>query len=754
MPIKAVPTVRLGPRLGQIHRDGTARMTDAVVADKAPAPIGLGTFGGVFTPSILTILGVIMYLRFGWVVGNAGLVGTLTIVTIATGITFLTGLSISQIATDQRIKTGGAYYMISRALGIEVGGAIGIPLYVAQALSVALYTIGFAESLTAVFPVLNERIVAMVTAILVTALALISARTAIRVQYFIMAGIAISLVSLFLGSPLPDAAVTAVDQPTAGFWLVFAVFFPAVTGIMAGVNMSGDLADPRKAIPRGTMAAIAVSYVVYMTIPFLLQRSASTADLINDPLIMRRVALWGDAILVGVWGATLSSAVGSILGAPRILQALARDNILPKPLRFVGKGSGPADEPRIGTYVSLGLALVAIALGDLNVIAPILTMFFLATYAVVNVVSAVERFLRSPSFRPTFKVHWALSALGAIGCSAVMFLINPVATVIAAFIVVGIYLWLQRRGIKTTWGDAREGAWQALIRWGLINLRSSGHAKTWRPNFLVLAGSPSKRWYLIDLANTISHDRGLLSVATILPEPVTSERKTQLASTIRDHLEERSVEALVRVVSAPSPYVGAALLVEAYGLGTLIPNTIMLGDGETTGNRTEYATMLGHIHDANRNIVLVRAAPSESFGARRRIDVWLHGIRGNGALMLTLSHLLATSLEWRGAVVTVRMIVTNPGGAEEARENLSNLIKAARIDAEVEIMVDDRPATEVISETSSTADIAFLGLPTPDLEDISSFADVLESLIVRTDAIPAVAFVLASKNADLELILS
>ncbi len=727
-------------------------MTEAGIADK-PAPVGLGTFGGVFTPSILTILGVIMYLRFGWVVGNAGLAGTLIIVTIATGITFLTGLSISQIATDQRIKTGGAYYMISRALGIEVGGAIGIPLYIAQALSVSLYTIGFAESLTVVFPSFDQRIVAAATAIAVTALALISARTAIRVQYFIMAGIVISLVSFFFGDPLPDAAVATVGQPTVGFWLVFAVFFPAVTGIMAGVNMSGDLVDPRRSIPRGTMAAIGVSYLVYMTIPFVLARSASTADLINDPLIMRRIAIWGDAILVGVWGATLSSAVGSILGAPRILQALARDNILPRPLRFVGRGSGPSDEPRIGTYVSLALALGAIALGDLNVIAPILTMFFLATYAVVNVVSAVERFLRSPSFRPTFRVHWALSALGAVGCSAVMFLINPVATVVAAFIVLGIYLWLQRRGIKTTWGDAREGAWQALIRWGLINLRSSGYAKTWRPNFLVLAGSPSKRWYLIDLANTISHDRGILSVATILPDPVTSERKTQLAATIRDHLEEKSVEALVRVVSAPTPYIGVGLLVEAYGLGTLIPNTIMLGDGETTGNRTEYATMLSNIHHANRNIVLVRAVPSESFGRRQRIDVWLHGIRGNGALMLTLSHLLATSLEWRGATVTVRMIVVNPGGAEEARQNLSALIKSARIDAEVEIIVDPRPAPEVISSTSRTADIAFLGLPTPDPTDVAGFADVLDALILQTESIPAVAFILASKSADLDLIL-
>ncbi|MDH3247499.1 MAG: Na-K-Cl cotransporter [Acidimicrobiia bacterium] len=716
-------------------------------------PRGLGTFGGVFTPSILTILGVIMYLRFGWVVGNAGLTGAFAIVTIATAITFLTGLSISQIATDQRIKTGGAYYMISRALGIEVGGAIGIPLYFAQALSVALYTIGFAESLGAVFPILDQRLVAAVTTIAVTGLALISARTAIRVQYFIMAGIAISLVSFLLGSNVTETPA-APEFVQVGFWQVFAVFFPAVTGIMAGVNMSGDLADPRRSIPRGTLAAIGVSYVIYMIIPVVMNARADAASLVADPLIMRRIAIWGDAILVGVWGATLSSALGSILGAPRILQALARDNILPKPLRILGRGSGPDDEPRLGTYVSLALALAAVALGDLDVIAPILTMFFLATYAVVNVVSAVERFLRSPSFRPTFRVHWALSLLGALGCGAVMFLINPIATIVAAAVVTAIYLWLQSRGLKTAWGDIRQGAWQALVRWGLLNVRAGEAAKSWRPNFLVLAGSPAKRWYLIDFANSASHDRGILSVATILPEPTSTERKQQLTTTIRDHLEERGVEALIRVVSAPNPYVGVATLVEAYGLGSLVPNTVLMGDGLTTADPGEYGTMIARIHQANRSVVVVRAEPDRGFGQRKTIDVWLHGIRGNGALMITLAHLLATSLDWRGARITVRMIVENPEGRDEARSNLRTLIDATRIEAGVEVLVDERPPTVVISEASRHTDLTFIGLATPKNGNESAFTDQMHQLVDRTSRIPTVAYVLASAEANIEHILA
>ncbi|NNK62188.1 MAG: amino acid permease, partial [Gemmatimonadetes bacterium] len=368
-------------------------------------PGGLGTFGGVFTPSLLTILGVIMYLRFGWVVGNVGLLGTLVIVTLSTLITFLTALSIAAIATDQRVRTGGAYYMISRSLGIETGGAVGIPLFLAQALSVALYTVGFAESVVGAFPGADARTVGVITTIAVALLALISARVAIRSQYIIMGAIALSLISLVLGSPLDPASAGAVNVGPGGgtgplgpeaieaarqpFWVVFAVFFPAVTGIMAGVNMSGDLAEPNKSIPRGTFAAIGVGYLIYMGLPLLLAARADEASLLLDPLVMRRISLWGDAILLGVWGATLSSAVGSILGAPRVLQALARDGVLPRRLRWLGKGSGADDTPRAGTIVTLVLALGAVWVGDLNLIAPVLTMFFLTTYGVLNVAAGV-----------------------------------------------------------------------------------------------------------------------------------------------------------------------------------------------------------------------------------------------------------------------------------------------------------------------------------------------------------------------------
>ncbi|MFB6355214.1 MAG: amino acid permease, partial [bacterium] len=334
-----------------------------------------------------------MYLRLGWVVGNAGLLGTMIIVTLSVFITFLTSLS---IATDQEVRIGGAYYMISRSLGIEAGGAIGIPLYFALAFSVALYTVGFAESVIGVFPMLSERWVGVITTIFVAIVAMISASAAIKVQYFIMAAIGISLVSLLFGSPLEQSTIEmwgAPSEDAASFWKVFAVFFPAVTGIMAGVNMSGDLKDPPKSIPYGTFMAIGVGYIIYMGLPVILASRADAVTLIEDTLIMRRIAFWGDAILLGVWGATLSSALGSILGGPRVLQALARDGILPRWLSFLGKGAEDDDTPRYGTILTLGIVLTAVWFADLNMIAPVLTMFFLTTYGVLNLAAGLERFL-------------------------------------------------------------------------------------------------------------------------------------------------------------------------------------------------------------------------------------------------------------------------------------------------------------------------------------------------------------------------
>ena len=706
---------------------------------------GLGTFGGVYTPSILTILGAIMYLRFGWVVGNVGLVGTLIIVTLCTCITFLTSLSICAIATDKVVGVGGAYYMIGRSLGIESGGAVGIPLYLAQALSVALYTIGFADSVVQTFPSLQpyKLYLALLVTIGVAVLALTSASMAIRAQYFIMGAIALSLLSLVFGPSLIDSSVEVVTVNPAkeSFWVVLAVFFPAVTGIMSGVNLSGDLREPTRSIPTGTLAAVGTGYLIYMVLPFILEQRVPTEALIVEPLIMERIALWGPAILLGVWGATLSSALGSILGAPRVLQALARDGVLPRQLSFLGAGTGESDEPRIGTIFTLGVAIATVCIGELNLIAPVLTMFFLTTYLVLNVCAAIEGFLQSPSFRPSFPVHWSLSFLGAVGCLGVMFLINAVATIVAALIVLGIFFWLQRRELRATWGDVRRGIWMALISRGIYHLLDRPEdSKNWRPHILVLSGAPRKRWSLIELAHGLSHG-GLMTVTSVLPSGSgDAPRRLSLEGTIRDYLQKHNVRALVRLVTAPDPFEGALRLVETYGLGPLVPNTVLLGDSEAEEKRDRYCQTITTLHEAQRNVVILR--DNGGFHRRKKIDVWWGGRQANGSLMLLLAYLLRNHIDWRNATIYLKLVVADKAAAEAARANLNRLMEELRIGAVAKVLVaSDRPFKEILHSSSKKADLVFLGMAKPGNE--GNFREYYESLQELANGLPTTVFVLA-----------
>jgi len=711
----------------------------------------LGTFGGVFTPSMLTILGVIMYLRFGWVVGNVGLIGSLIIVSLATGITFLTSLSIAAIATDQKVKTGGAYYMISRSLGIESGGAIGIPLYFAQALSVSLYTLGFAESLVGVFPQLDLTWTALITTVLVGLIAMTSAKAAIKAQYVIMFAITLSLISLLFGSSIEQTTIEmwgASDKNSEPFWTVFAVFFPAVTGIMAGVNMSGDLKNPKESIPKGTFMAVGCGYVIYMGLIILLANRADAISLVENPLIMREIAYWGDAILLGIWGATLSSAVGSILGAPRVMQALARDKILPDFLKILGRGAGEDDTPRIGTLFTMGVALIAVWFGDLNLIAPILSMFFLTTYGVLNLAAGTETLLDSPSFRPTFKVHWSFSLLGAIGCIWVMFLINLAATIIAILIIALIFFWLERREMKSVWGDMSRGLWMAVIKKALLQIGTDYEPKTWRPNPIVLSGAPRKRWHLIDLADSITHNRGLMTVATVITDPnFGPDRREKMENHIFTFLKRHSIRALTKVISADDPFRGSMNLIESYGLGKLYPNTVILGDSENKQSRDDYCQMISHFYHLNRNVILLRSKKTGDsisvFDKRERIDLWWGGFKGNGGLMMILTYLLQNSLRWRNAEVHIKIILDDHQAEDQVRQNLNSIMDEIRIKANVDIiMPSNRSFPEVLHDSSKETDLIILGLAEPK----NDFTAYYERIHDMTDGLPTTLFVLAGQD--------
>jgi solute carrier family 12 (sodium/potassium/chloride transporter), member 2 len=719
-----------------------------------------GTFKGVFTPSVLTIFGVIMYLRFGWVVGNVGIANTLLIVTLATSITFFTGLSISAMATNMKVGTGGAYFIISRSLGIEAGVAIGIPLFFARSFGVAFYIAGFTEAvmvmlgIDAATHVMMTKLISAGTLVFLTALAYFSADLALKVQFIIMATIIASLVSFFLG--VSDTGILRIPEgtvipPALPFWAVFAIFFPAVTGIEAGLGMSGDLKNPAKSLPRGTLAAVAVGYIVYMALPMFIDAKVKNLDLLRvDYNIMHSIARWGWLITAGVFAASLSSALGSLLGAPRMLQALANDRVIP---RFIGKGFGKDKaDPRIATAIAFGVALAAVLLGDLNAIAPILSMFFLLSYGLLNLSAGLEGLIESPSWRPKFKVHYGISLLGSAGCFAVMLMIDAGYTILAMLVTAIVYYLVKRRRLNAHWSDMRYGILTLIIRFAIQRLnRLKADERTWRPNILALSGSPKSRWHLIELAHSLAQHGSALTIASILPvEDWSAEKVQSMESTMRDYLRKREVDALVKIFPAPDMLSGARSLVRAYGYGPLVPNTILLGDTENRESFSEFAELIRLVHATRRNLVMLREGTVASTEDAEQIHVWWSGDTNNIGLILTLAYQVQRSPVWKQSKLILKTIVNNEDERGEARQRLELFIEDQRLSAEADVLIKNQPSYyDMIRVASAKAGLVFMGMRPPgDDESTEQYGHYYENLMQSTAGMPPVAFVLAAEAIE------
>ncbi|GAB4236018.1 MAG: Na-K-Cl cotransporter [Acidobacteriota bacterium] len=707
----------------------------------AEAPKKFGAFSGVFTPSILTILGVVMYLRFGWVVGNAGLGGALLIVVLAHLISFATGLSVASIATNRRVGVGGAYFMISRALGPALGAAIGFPLFLAQALSVTFYIVGFAESLSYLFPGIDVTLVGTVTCLALTLVSLKSANLAIKVQFLIMGGIALSLASFFSGhGPNPPETIVWWRDDAAPFGQVFAVFFPAVTGIMAGVSMSGDLQDPSRALPRGTIGAILVGFAIYMIFPIWLALNADLETLRTDLNVVWDISRFPSLIYVGIWGATLSSALGSILAAPRTLQALASDRLF---FSWFAKGSGPSNEPRNGLILTFVLAEVGILLGSLDAIAPVLTMFFLVTYGMTNLAFGLERWAASPSFRPTFQPPAWIGLAGGLACFYVMGLLNFLA-MIAALVVCGlIYVAAERRTLTTTYGDARHGIWSALVQLALQRLRRvEYHPMNWRPNLIILGGNLAKRAHLLELGSAVVQDRGLVTYFHLIPGEVEelADKRKELQEILDRQFAEDYPNVFCRVDIVEDLYRGIVLTVQSYGVGGFEANAVMLGWLRKPERTAGYVKMLRDVWNLDKSLLLVKFDPERGYGLRRRIDIWWRGLHGNGALMLLLAFLLTCDERWRQARVRVITVVEDERRQAMARANLTQILQKTRLEAEpVVLLQEGRSIHDIMDEESRRADLVMVGMRMPEAnEDPRSFLEQYNSLL---DGLPTTLLV-------------
>lgn len=715
---------------------------------------GFGTFQGVFTPSILTIIGVVMYLRFGWMLGNVGLPTSLLIVTMGSAITLLTGLSIAALATNMRVKGGGAYFILSRSLGLEAGAALGLPLALAQTICVSFYIAGFAEALVqSGLPVVSgwdPRLVGLATLAVLALVATLSADLALKSQYFIMAAIAFSLVAFFLGGAPADLAppAAAAVPPRLDFWAVFAVFFPAVTGILSGLGMSGDLKDPGRSIPTGTIAAVLVGYAIYMAVPIALRLMvADDTILLTDTMILQKCARWQLPILVGVWAATLSSAIGSFLVAPRVLQALARDRLLPG---LFARGFGRADDPRLAAAVCFGLAAACVWLGDINVLAPVLTLFNLSTYGLLNFCAAVEEAMATPSWRPTFRVKPFFSFLGFAGCLTAMFMISPGWTFVALFCEAAIYWLVKRRALRAQWGDLRTGLFAELVRHALPHLANTRYAeRNWRPNLLVLLPLPVQDPRLPALAQGISGGRCLVTLASVLPAGFgDADREQEVRGAVLRLAERLGLPASVKLLGARDDWTGLAELVRAYGFGPIVPNTILLGApvDETEGRFAELMQLIARVR---RNTLVVGAAGAEPpADGGSCVDIWWRGGGANGGLMLAMALLLRRN-GYTAARLRVNMIVSGRTHAE-AEEELARYLKGVRIDAETRVLeAGGQPFADIIRARSADARLSFIGLRAPAAnESAADYGAYFAHLRGALAGVPQPVFVLAGEDID------
>ena len=715
------------------------------------ARLQLGTFLGVFTPTILTILGVIMFLRVGWIVGGVGLGYTLLIVIISNVITFVTALSLSSLATSMRVGVGGAYYLISRSFGLEVGGAVGIPLYLSQTLSVTLYAYGMAESMTYLLPDMVTGLpgfLPVTAALIIVGVAAVAAKStelSLKLQRPIIVLIILSLLSLFMGvswtqefETRPISDMLTSGGGTVPFWVAFAVFFPAVTGILSGVSLSGDLKDPGKSIPQGVLSAVVVGFFIYLCVPVALYLGADTDALVNNSLVWQDVSAVSFLVLPGLWGAVLSSAFGSILSAPRTLQALADDRLAPRLFSQTDEKTG---EPVLGLVVSAGVALVAVVLGDLNAVAEWLTVFFLTTYGALNAVALFEIVAGDPAFRPRVKVPWWAALGGAVGCAVAMFAINPMACMGALIIEMGIFLYIRRRSLRTTWGDVRNGLWLSMARFALLHLRGQDlDPRSWRPHILLFTADLARTIPLVRLSAALGQQRGVVTVVTLkVGELDEREDYSKLQQRNEKLLDQHRIVAFAEIAAVPTLLGGVLAVAQSNGFAGLSSNTIAFGWSETgapgLANLLRLVRKLEHL---DKCAMICRNPPVERRGAL--FVVWWTGKENNGDLMLLFAHLLTQASGWENSRIVLRSVVEQREEVSERKAEFEEMLEEVRISADVEVLhrVPESSVSEMITEYSQDAALCFLGFRVPEE---GGELEVAQYLIDLTDGIPSAVLV-------------
>ena len=738
----------------------------AANAGTASSPgYGFGT-APVFLASISTILGAILFLRFGYAVAHVGLWGSLMIILIGHLVTIPTVLAVSEIATNRRVAGGGAYYIISRSFGTNIGGTIGIALYVSQAISVAFYLVAFAEAFAPVYEWVaaeyemnpDPRWVSLpCTLLLVVMMLTVGAKLGVGILWVVSAILGAAIAAFLLGqgpeSIRPEGLnLTARIEGGDAFGIVFATCFPAFTGMIAGLGLSGDLRNPQRSIPLGTIGATLAGMVVYALVAVKLAQSATPEALANDQFIMAQIALWGPAIYVGLGAAALSSALGSILVAPRTLQALARDKVLPVPKlnRMLRKTRGKAREPVAATYVSGVIAVLFVILGDVDFIAQILSMFFMVTYGALCTVSFLEYFAGNPSYRPTFHSRWYLSLLGAVMCGLMMIQMNILYAILAISLMGATYYGLirSRKGERDLTAIFQGTMFQLTRRLQII-LQKNRVEQTeggWRPSIIAVTRFGERRLGHFDLLRWISHRHGFGHFIQFFQGDYTFAGETRAQAHVNRLIERSEISGagiFVDSLICPSFDMALAQTLQMPGISGLPNNCVLLEFDKEHPEEVEETLRGARLAaDSNFNVLVLRSAKYR-FGYRSSIHLWMtEDNLSNAPLMLMLAYIIVGHPEWRRAEIRFFACLDSEH-AEQETHHLSDMMAVGRLPISRQNVTSVCCATpeeleKEVAALSSKADLVIAGMTAGTLrtdqaeESLRAFGGANDVLFVHS----------------------
>lgn len=697
---------------------------------------GFGT-APVFFTAISTILGAILFLRFGYGVGTLGFWGIVLIIIVGHLVTIPTALAISELATNKRVEGGGEYFIISRSFGLNIGATIGFSLYLSQAISVAFYIIAFTESFSALFDYaslhwgldLPRQVVSIPAMAILSALILIKgAAMGVKTLYVIVGILAVSLIAFFAGTTefaqtegfsLVNSSFRNADQ----FFIVFAIIFPAFTGMTAGVGLSGDLKNPSKSIPLGTTAATLIGMVLYLFITWKLASSASPEDLTNNQLIMSDIAVQGNWLIpIGLAASTISSAIGSVLVAPRTLQALAVDQAFQSPkmngyLRLVdAKG-----EPKNATLVTILIAFIFVAIGDVDAVAQIISMFFMVTYGALCLISFLNHFGSSPSYRPSFQSKWYFSLIGFVTAIYVMFRINALYATLAFVAISGIYLYVQhyhkdRKGFEIIFTNTFFQINRKLQVF-LQNARKRHSFKEWRPSSICISDKSFERKQAFQLQNWLAYRYGFGTYIHYM-EGYFSKKSHAQAIEIKDQLLDqfgkRDNHVYVDTIISPSFTSAIAQTVQLPGIAGMENNMLIFDNGANdTDALRRILENYSMVNAADFDVLILRTG-KHKIPTQSDIHVWLKRTDDyNCNLMILLAFIIGSHPDWKHSNIKI-FEISPENEVEKSEQELQELITKGRLPItlkNIHILEEEKNVSfkEMVNKYSMDAGLVLIG---------------------------------------------